>query len=126
MFGSNKLKKDSEQERLNDKVDTIIGVGTTFTGNIEIKGSLRIDGRIEGKVSCAGDLVIGENGLVESEVHSRSVKIGGVLRGNVFAAGTVEISSTGKLYGDIAADKVVIADGAVFQGSCKMQGADNC
>jgi len=121
MFGSNKPKRDAEQERLHDKVDTIIGAGTNFVGSIEVKGTLRIDGRVEGNVSCAGDLVVGETGVVESEVHSRSVKLGGLVRGNVFAVGTVDIVSTGKLYGDITAAKVVIADGAVFQGHCKMQ-----
>ena len=120
MFGTNKTKSESQQERLHDKVDTIIGAGTLFVGEIHIKGTLRIDGRVEGKVISSGDVVVGETGALEAEVRGRSIKLAGTLKGNAFASGTLELASTGKLYGDIEVGKVVISDGAVFQGQCKM------
>jgi len=121
MFGSSKPKSDIQQERQHDKVDTIIGAGTVFVGDIRVKGTLRIDGRVEGKVDCAGDLVVGDAGVVEAEVHSRSIKLGGTIKGNIFVTGTMDIAGTGKLYGDMTAGKVVIADGAIFHGQCNMQ-----
>lgn len=120
MFGSNKPKSEKEQERLHDKVDTIVGAGTLFVGDIHVKGTLRIDGRVEGKVISSGDVVVGETGALEAEVRGRSIKLAGTLKGNAFASGTLELASTGKLYGDIEVGKVVISDGAVFQGQCKM------
>ncbi|MBS3873648.1 MAG: polymer-forming cytoskeletal protein [Firmicutes bacterium] len=120
VFGSNKPKSEKEQERLHDKVDTIVGAGTLFVGDIHVKGTLRIDGRVEGKVISSGDVVVGETGALEAEVRGRSIKLAGTLKGNAFASGTLELASTGKLYGDIEVGKVVISDGAVFQGQCKM------
>jgi len=124
LFGSNKTKSESQQERMHDKVDTIIGAGTLFVGEIHVKGTLRIDGRVEGKMICSGDIVVGESGVIEAEVRARSIKLAGILKGNTYASGILEIVSTGKLYGDIEVAKLVINDGAVFQGQCKMQNTE--
>lgn len=124
LFGSNKTKSESQQERMHDKVDTIIGAGTLFVGEIHVKGTLRIDGRVEGKMICSGDIVVGESGVIEAEVRARSIKLAGILKGNTYASGILEIVSTGKLYGDLEVGKLVINDGAVFQGQCKMQNTE--
>jgi len=124
LFGS-KNKSEIQQERLHDKVDTIIGAGTLFVGEIQVKGTLRIDGRVEGKVICSGDVVVGESGAIEAEVRARAIKLGGTLKGNAYASGILELVNTGKLYGDIEVGKLVISDGAVFQGQCKMQNSDS-
>jgi len=124
LFGSNKTKSESQQERMHDKVDTIIGAGTLFVGEIHVKGTLRIDGRVEGKMICSGDIVVGESGVIEAELRARSIKLAGILKGNTYASGILEIVSTGKLYGDLEVGKLVINDGAVFQGQCKMQNTE--
>ena len=120
MFG-NKPRTDAAQDRINDRVDTIIGAGTVFVGEVQVKGTLRIDGRVQGKVECSGDVVIGEGGLAEAVVQVRNLKVAGVLKGNVTATGTLEIADTGKLFGDIEVGKLVICDGALFQGQCTMK-----
>jgi len=121
MFGNSKPRTDAAQDRINDRVDTIIGAGTVFVGDIHVKGTLRIDGRAEGKVECSGDVVIGEGGVAETGVQARNLKVSGTLKGNAKASGTLEITDTGKIFGDIEVGKLVINDGAVFQGQCTMK-----
>lgn len=120
MFG-NKPRTDAAQDRINDRVDTIIGAGTVFVGEVHVKGTLRIDGRAEGKVECSGDVVIGEGGVAETVVQARNLKVAGLLKGNVAASGILEITETGKLFGNIEVGKLVISDGAIFQGQCIMK-----
>ncbi|KAF0193939.1 MAG: hypothetical protein FD169_2156 [Bacillota bacterium] len=120
MFG-NKPRIEAAQDRINDRVDTVIGAGTVFVGEIHVKGTLRIDGRAEGKVECSGDVVIGEGGVAETVVQARNLKVAGILKGNATASGTLEITDTGKLFGDIEVGKLAISDGAIFQGKSTMK-----
>jgi len=112
-----------------DKVATFIGQGTEIKGDIKAKGSIRIDGHVDGEIDHEGDLVIGEEGVVEATIKTRSVTIAGEARGNIEASGRVnieasgrvEIVSTGRLYGDITVNALIIHEGAVFDGNCQMR-----
>lgn len=103
-----------------DRVETIIGAGTHLTGTLHVKGALRIDGKADGKIEAAGDVVIGEGSVVESSIEGRNVKIAGMVRGDIKAAGTLEIAASGRVFGDVTVSKLNINDGAVFQGTCNM------
>lgn len=114
MFGNVKKGPDLGQ------VETIIGQNTQFTGNIIAKGSVRIDGELEGELSVEGDVVIGEAGKVKANMKARSAVIAGIQHGNLEVAGKLEILSTGKLYGDVKVGNLSIIEGAVFKGTCAM------
>jgi cytoskeletal protein CcmA (bactofilin family) len=103
-----------------DRVETIIGAGTHLTGTLQVKGALRIDGKADGNIEAAGDVVIGESSVVESNVEGRNIKIAGVVKGNIKAAGTLEIAASGRVFGDVTVSKLNICSGAVFQGACNM------
>jgi len=118
------FKKDIASPGEPDKVSTIIGVGTEIKGSLKATGGIRIDGRVDGEIHHEGDLVIGEEGVVEAVVKTRNVTIAGELRGNVEASGRVEIVGTGKLLGDIVVNALIINEGAVFEGHCQMRQAE--
>ncbi|MGI6365711.1 MAG: bactofilin family protein [Bacillota bacterium] len=103
------------------KIDTIIGKETSINGTIEAKGILRVEGKITGQLNTNGDIIIAAGGTVEADIRCRSISIAGSLKGNVEATGLLEIEPSGKLVGDITVAKLAIGDGAVFDGSCKMQ-----
>lgn len=124
LFGQRKPSADVKDERANDKIDTIVGAGTVLTGDLEIKGTLRVDGRCEGKIVSSGDVVVGEGGVVVSNVEARNLQVAGTVKGEVKTSGVLEISPTGKVYGDIEVGKVIIAEGAIFQGQCRMHIAE--
>jgi cytoskeletal protein CcmA (bactofilin family) len=101
--------------------DTLIGEGSVFEGRIRSEASIRIEGQITGDIECTGDVSVGEKGVVKSNISARDVIIGGSVHGNVVTKGKLTITSTGSLYGNTNAATFIIEEGAVFQGSSKME-----
>ncbi|OAS20560.1 bactofilin family protein [Paenibacillus oryzisoli] len=101
--------------------DTLIGEGTSFEGRIKSEASIRIEGGITGDIDCAGDVIIGEHGVVKSNISARDVVLAGSVQGNITTKGKLTITSTGALHGNISAASFIIEEGGVFQGSSKME-----
>ncbi|MBS4023333.1 MAG: polymer-forming cytoskeletal protein [Dethiobacter sp.] len=100
---------------------TLIGKDTAINGALQGSGSLRIDGRVQGEINVAGDLVIGESAVVEATVKGRNIQVAGRIAGNIEALGTLEIHSSGVVQGDVNVKSFQVAVGAVFQGNCSMK-----
>lgn len=118
------FRKDIAPATEQDKVNTLIGVGTEIKGTVKATSGLRIDGRLEGELLHEGDLVIGEEGVVEANIKARNATIAGEVRGNIEASGRVEIVSTGKVLGDMTVQTLIINEGAMFDGHCQMRQAE--
>lgn len=101
-------------------INSIIGKGTTFNGNIIADGLLRVDGQAEGELISNSDVIIGHGAKANINVKAVNVIISGSLKGMVIAEKRVEIESTGIMIGDIRTAEIAIDDGAVFAGSCEM------
>lgn len=101
------------------KLESFIGAGSTFRGDIETKGTLRIDGQMEGNI-LADWVILGEKSSVNGNVTARGIVIGGELTGNLDAKEIVEMEAKGHVTGDIHTAKMTIAEGAVFDGRSSM------
>ena len=103
-------------------VESVIGPGLMVKGEIYSKGTLRVDGKVEGNISANGSVVIGENGVVKADIVADHIIVGGTVRGNVAGRERVEIVSKGQLYGDVHTKpaRLIVSEGAVFEGSCTM------
>ena len=98
-----------------------VGSGTTVTGESSFKSMLRIDGRFSGKItSSTGTLIVGAGGQVDANVEVAVASIQGVVNGDVIAFQRIELGRAAKLNGNIQTPSLVIEQGAVFEGSCKM------
>jgi cytoskeletal protein CcmA (bactofilin family) len=117
MFSS---KKKSSSVGTND-IETIIGKNTQFKGKLSGDGNIRIDGALDGEISSTGDVVIGDQGNVTATIKASNVLISGAVTGNVIANTKLEITSTGKLFGDVKAAVLSIAEGASFKGNSNME-----
>lgn len=114
------FKKDSV-ETVPGKVDTIIGKDTFFSGNINGKGVIRIDGEIEGAVQNKGDVIIGENGKINAELSARNITIAGLYEGTLEAEGKLELKKTATAIGTFKANVLIVEEGAVVSGSMEMK-----
>jgi cytoskeletal protein CcmA (bactofilin family) len=103
---------------------TLIGETITVNGNVTGDEDLTVRGRVEGSISIAKTLTVEAGGVVKAEVQARSAVISGVVVGNVTASESVEITREARMVGDIAAPRVVIADGAGFRGRIEMAEVD--
>ena len=97
-----------------------IGRGTVVRGNVRGDGDLDINGRVEGSVVLGGDLLIGETGLVRSDVTGRRVTVRGAVAGNISATESLVLEQGARVVGDIKAPRILIADGASFKGNVDM------
>ena len=101
-------------------LNSILGEGCKVKGDIELKGTIRIDGEFEGKVRCPETLIIGKSGVVKAEVNVKNAIIGGKLIGNIQGTNKIELQSGSHVEGDIQTARLVIDEGVFFEGSCKM------
>lgn len=102
------------------KIETILGHGTEVRGELQVKGTLRIDGSLDGDVR-ADWIIVGEGGRIKGNVVSRGVVIGGTVEGNVAADEIVELQRNARVVGEIRAAKLAVSEGAVFDGQSRMK-----
>ncbi|MCY6372134.1 bactofilin family protein [Clostridium ganghwense] len=101
-------------------IDTIVGVETDMEGNINSNGIIKIDGKYNGEICTKTDVIIGETGFVKGNIKAENVSIAGRMEGNVRCTELLEITSTGKLIGDIEVKDISILQGAIFKGKSTM------
>jgi len=116
MFG-----KESAMKMDEGKISTIIAKGTKITGNIDMQGSLRIDGYLKGQVNSSETLTVGGTGVVEGEVRVKEAVVGGKVLGNLVATQKVELESNASILGDVKTRVFVIKEGGIFHGNCSMK-----
>jgi len=114
------FKKKRSENNDWEKMNTIIGQGTSCEGRINAAGSLRIDGDFKGEIRIQGDLIVGEKAMVEASIEARNVYIGGYSRGSIQTEGKVDLTPTGAFFGDMLVGVLNIEEGAVFKGNCEM------
>ena len=98
----------------------LIGTGTTVEGKIRTQGSIRIDGKVTGEVHAAENFAIGLSGEIEGSVTGRNVTVGGKVKGNITSVDKLVMESKSVVRGDVKAAKLVIDEGAVFDGRVTM------
>lgn len=99
-------------------LNSLIGEGSEFRGEFKVKELLRIDGYFKGNINTEGKILIGQNGLVESDIHAGIVVVGGTVKGSIHATDRVILLSTCRLYGDVVTESLIVEEGVVFEGRC--------
>ena len=98
-----------------------VGSGTVITGEASFKTMLRVDGRFSGRInSTGGTLIVGSGGQVDANIEVAIAMIHGVVNGDIVSTDRVELGRAAKLTGNIQTPSLIIEQGAVFEGSCKM------
>jgi cytoskeletal protein CcmA (bactofilin family) len=94
--------------------------GGEFLGELRFKNTFRIDGHVKGKVVSDNTLIVGEAGIVDAEIDCGIVSIRGTVKGRVVGRQRIELLAGSKVQGTLVSPKLVIEDGAFFQGDCDM------
>lgn len=98
-----------------------VGNGTTLTGEANFKGMLRVDGTLSGRVSSQdGTLIVSTGGQVDANVEVSVAQIYGTVNGDVTATKRIELGRVAKVTGNIQTPALIIEQGAIFEGSCRM------
>ncbi|QYO66003.1 polymer-forming cytoskeletal protein [Leptolyngbya sp. 7M] len=103
------------------KLSGFVGHGTSLTGDTNFQMMLRVDGHLTGTVSSdGGTLIVGNNGQLDANVSVGVANVNGVINGDVVASEKVHLGRTAKLIGNITTPKLIIEEGAIFEGGCTM------
>jgi len=100
----------------------MIGADSSLRGELESKGTVRIDGTFDGTIQ-ADWVILGESGLIRGDILSRGTLVGGKLEGSIRCSETVQITPKGKVRGDIFTPKLSVAEGGILDGSSHMMEA---
>ncbi len=106
------------------RIETIVGRGTLVHGDMNVNGSAHINGTVEGSVVATGFVTVSETGVVKGGIQGEYAIIGGIVGGDVNVRGKVALGKSAKLKGDVIASRLIIEDGAVFQGHSSMVSED--
>lgn len=117
---SESIARDIKEGRLSG----FVGHGTVLTGETHFQMMLRVDGHLTGTVSSdGGTLIVGTNGQVDANISVGVATVNGVINGDVVATEKVQLGRTARVVGNIATPRLVIEEGAVFEGGCSMMKA---
>ncbi len=117
MFGN---KDTMTQAAPNSTISNRINHGTVVEGTIESDGDLRIEGTIRGTLQTKAKVAVGPTGLIEGDVHCKSADIEGRITGDIEVSEVLTLKATARVEGNIYTAKIVIENGAHFDGICNM------
>ena len=101
----------------------VISKETRIKGDIVAQGNIRIEGSVEGSVTSKSKIVIGESAKITGNLSSAEAEISGKVDGQVVCSDLLFLQKTAVIVGDIITNKMVVENGAIFNGRCQM-GAD--
>ncbi len=111
-----------KKEKKTDAVSTFLGHDAIFDGTINFNGTIRLDGKVTGKVvSDDGTVIIGERATVEADIMVETVIIKGGVNGKVQAKNRIEAYPPARILGELQAPIISIDSGVVFNGTCSME-----
>jgi cytoskeletal protein CcmA (bactofilin family) len=109
----------ADKQRTNDDL-SLVGAGTLIEGKIKTEGSIRVDGTLVGEIVAKVNAAIGSTGAVEGGVMAKNVTIAGKVKGTVTATDKLTLEGKSITRGDIRASKLIVDEGAMFDGQCAM------
>lgn len=114
---SESMARDIKEGRLSG----FVGHGTVLTGETSFQAMLRVDGNLVGSVSSeTGTLIVGTNGQVDANVSVGTAMVNGVVNGDIVASEKIQLGRTARVIGNIQSPRLIIEDGALLEGGCKM------
>ncbi len=100
-------------------METLVGAHTDFRGTLQVQGTIRIDGRVDGQVS-AHCVILSETALAKGEITAQRTLVGGTIEG-ILRSREVEIKATGRVLGEIFTHTFSVSAGGKFNGKIDMQ-----
>lgn len=101
-------------------VNSVIGEGAKFSGELELDGLVRIDGDFVGSIRRADKVLVGKSGRVKSSIKARVIIVAGSVVGDIYASEVLEILSTAFVIGNVRAPLMLVESGAVLHGLCEV------
>lgn len=103
-----------------EKAINFVGESVKLEGKLTFEGTLRINGYFKGEISGTGNLIVGEEALIEARISASNVVIIGEIHGDIISQQKVDIRAPGRVFGNILASTVIVEQGAILEGKTSM------
>ncbi len=113
-------KKSAKRPVKTGDLTAFIDEGSEIEGKYTFSGTVMLNGKFRGEIASTDTLIVGEKGIVHATIHAGVVLISGQVVGNVSATERVELRGAARLYGDVEAPVMVLEEGVLFEGHCRM------
>lgn len=97
--------------------------GSKIVGKIFADTDFRIDGEVEGTISCSGKVVIGQKGFLKGSISCVNAEIIGTVDGDITVSETLSLRGTAIINGDVKTKVLMVEPNAIFNGTCSMREA---
>ncbi len=118
MFDNNNSNNSNKKNQ--PVMPTNINPGTQLEGNISSDGDIRLDGNMIGNIVTKAKVIIGPQGSINGNIDCSSADVFGKIKGNVKVKELLFLKNSANIEGDIFTSKLVVENGATFNGSCIM------
>ena len=98
----------------------MIGLDVVVEGSVNLKNGIIVYGQVKGSVNTKGPVRLAKNAIVRGNIVGSDIRIAGIVEGDISSIGQVTLLKTCKVKGDITYKKLVIEDGAKFEGKCEI------
>ncbi len=101
-------------------IDTLIGVHSSFTGELAFEGAVRVDGHFDGNIKSTkdGTLIVSKGAEISGEVNVPNLILHGLIKGNVHSCNSLKVGETGCINGDVEYRVITLAEGGAVNGRC--------
>ena len=123
IFTKDESEKAEARAAAADNALSVIAAGMVITGDVESSGVVKVEGRIEGSIRRARQVLIGRQGSVKGDLEAREVVIGGRVEGTITGQDRVDIQGTAVVQGDVHTKTIVVQEGGRINGTVHMQEA---
>lgn len=113
-------KKKAKHGGKGSDLSAYIDEASEIDGKYTFSGTVMLNGKLTGEISSKDTLIIGEKGVINATVHAGVVLVSGEVTGNIFASERVELRGSARVFGDVEAPVVVVDEGVLFEGHCRM------
>lgn len=121
MFGKkNGSKNGKVATPRSDALSAFIDEASEIEGKYSFRGTVMLNGKFKGEISSKDTLIIGEKAVIHASINAGIVLISGEVVGNVVASERVELRGTARVFGDVEAPVIVVEEGVLFEGHCRM------
>jgi len=97
-----------------------LGQGSRIEGKLSFEGSGRIDGQVEGEITAKDTVIVGDSAVIAAQIQANTIIVHGRVQGDITARKRVELRAPARLTGNLVTPSLVIHEGVVFEGHCKM------
>ena len=89
-------------------------------GSVELENAIIVYGQIKGGIKTKGPVRLGKSAAVYGIIIGDDIRVAGLVEGNILSEGQVTLLKTCRVLGDITYKKLIIEEGAKFEGKCEV------